>query len=238
MPSPSRVRCPLGPSSSRSSASRAAWARVWRVAGLGLVALSQAACGGAKGEPVAGPAASATVGVWAPSPSASAAAAAPPPRDPKRLRFTVGAPSRLHRGADELRLGASLVELEAALGRPNHTKYNPSDGSAMSDTTYLSYTELGLSVRTKGGVVEGFFCYLDGAEYDGMVFSPCTPELPQGVSAGMPLAAFRSVMGAPTRDKPTPVMKWVDLEYEAGGSKLGFHFEEGVLSTVKLQTLD
>jgi hypothetical protein len=204
---------------------------------LGALASLAGACGGAQGEPAPAPVASATAGVWAPAPSASARAEAPA-HDPRRLRFSLATPSRLYRGPDELRLGAPRAELEGLLGKPHATKYNPPDASAMSDTTYLSYTELGLSVRTKGGVVEGFFCYLDGAEYDELVFSPCTPELPPGVSPEMPLSAFRAVMGPATRERPVASMQWLDLDYEAGGSRLGFHFEEGTLRTVKLQVLD
>jgi len=151
------------------------------------------------------------------------------------LRLVDNGPYGIEVKGHMLALGISRDEVESVLGPPLRAKDYPVDGSAMGGTTYLSYEDPGMSVRTKKGIVEGYYVYIAGAEYDGMVLKPARPKLPRNVPLDATPERIVELLGEPDERDPFPLMHWLDLHYFRGDALIEYHFEKGNFNSVKIE---
>ncbi len=159
----------------------------------------------------------------------------PVARPPAALRLVDHEPYGIEVNGHMLALGISREDVESILGTPFRAKDYPVDGSAMGGTTYLSYEDPGMSVRTKEGIVEGFYVYLAGAEYDGMVLKPARPKLPRDVPLDATPARIVEMLGEPDERDAFAFMDWYDLHYFHGKALIEYHFEKGIFNSVKVE---
>jgi hypothetical protein len=175
------------------------------------------------------------------SASATSAPTSPPsPKDEEpagALVVTMTPAPQLEVGGRPLRLGMKSIELTGALGRPSGSTDYGADEGAMSNTTYVRYAKLGVIVRIKANLVEGFYVYLHRLELDGQTMEPAKPALPGGLSLDATLDDVERAMGKPTKRDVVDVMHWIDLVYERAGARVKFHFENDAFASVSIETI-
>jgi hypothetical protein len=156
-----------------------------------------------------------------------------PPLDPSKMRVVLDPPLVRVRGND-LTLGMKVDDLKKAIGNPAKSiDYGANEG-AMTDTTYLSYADLGMSVRTKKGKVEGFYIYFEALDLEGVSFEAAQPLLPKDLRVDSTIDDVVAALGEPTRREPVASMQWMDLQYARKGASFKFHFAKDVFRSVSL----
>jgi hypothetical protein len=156
-------------------------------------------------------------------------------RPASQLRLVDETPYGIEFQGRMLPLGISREEAESVLGPPLRATDYPIDKSAMSGTTYLFYEDPGMSLRTKRGIVEGFYVYITGTEFDGMELLPAHPTLPHDIPLNATVEQIVKILGEPdVRDAYAP-LNWLDLRYIRGNALIEYHFDKGVLSSVKVE---
>jgi hypothetical protein len=171
--------------------------------------------------------------------SLCAAGPAPAAAAEKGLRLDWGQQAALLVDGKKLPLGGTVDALLAVLGAPTWQQVNPPDNTAMSDTTYLFYSERGLSVRTKQGVVEGFYVQLKAMDLDGHKESAATLVLPRGLTTKAPVSKVVAALGEPTRRKAFDLelsdVHALDLIYERGSTVTLFRFDHSTFVAINLE---
>ncbi len=154
---------------------------------------------------------------------------------PATLRLVDQEPFGIEFDGHMLALGISRTDCESVLGPPLRAKDNPVDGSVMGGTTTLFYEDPGMSVRTKDGVVEGFYVYISGAELDGMVLKPARPKLPHNVPLDATPERIVELVGEPDERDTFALLNWFDLHYFRGNALIEYHFDKGTFDSVKVE---
>jgi hypothetical protein len=168
-------------------------------------------------------------------PPATAPSSKSPVRGQAGLRLAMDGGGALFVDGQPLSVGDAEQRARAILGAPTWSKAYPVDRTAMSDTTYLHYTERGITLRTKHGVVEGYYLYFAPTELEGHRAQAAHPLLPADLPLDASVEQVVQALGEPTRRAPFELMKWLDLDYLVGTSLIAFHYEDGKLFSAKLE---
>jgi hypothetical protein len=134
-----------------------------------------------------------------------------------------------------LSIGQSEAQAREVLGSPTWTQDNPINQTAMSDTTYLFYSDRGLTVRIKHTKVEGFFVNFEPTTIEGHLASAAHPVLPHALPLDATVNQVVSALGEPEKRDEFALMDWLDLDYRVGDAIVDFHYEHRKLVSVALE---